>query len=671
MLRSPLADLVCRGLVRRLTAVAAGLTLAVTGGAATAGACGSWPGGGRTSPPSPPRAPAPAPASAPDAAPPAADRPATRPVDTMFHGLWTSYTDEQRAQVLDRLQAAGVTSVRIDLSWIMLQPDGPQSYYGWGVDFVDRVIAMANERNIRPLMTLWLTPAWANGNAGERVAPYRAEDYARVAGWAANRWRGKVVGWEVWNEPNSDAFLRGADPAAYARLLQAAYPAIKAGDPNAAVVFGGVEYNDVDWLRRAYDAGAKGSFDVLATHPYQGIADLPPDALDGTKWTMRSVSAVRELMVERGDEAKPIWFTEFGWSTHGDPVRGQLDPRRRRAAPGRLPHRDGTSGRGRDAVRPPDLLVQRPGHDRRRPPVRQLRAVPPEPVPEAGARRARRGERGSQVAASPGAVSGPQGQSRTRSVAGTGVLRTMDRRPVSGVDTATAPATLVAHLDSWLGRWPPAGPLDIVGSADRERPGWDGTVYPALAVAAPRGAVLSVPRARVAAVSALAYRGPEAEVLDRLGPAVGRRSLRSVHRVFRWCTDPAPLPAAGAWLPAADPRVPDWMRPFGGEVLVALDDGGGFLGGVGIKWHDRRGGELAVVTARRARGRGLGRRLIAQAARRVLDEGAVPTYLHQPDNVASARAAAAAGFADCGWTAVLALSRDPLRVRLRRLAGRG
>jgi GNAT superfamily N-acetyltransferase len=112
------------------------------------------------------------------------------------------------------------------------------------------------------------------------------------------------------------------------------------------------------------------------------------------------------------------------------------------------------------------------------------------------------------------------------------------------------------------------------------------------------------------------------------------------------------------------------MRPFGGEVLVALDDGGGFLGGVGIKWHDRRGGELAVVTARRARGRGLGRRLVAQAARRVLDEGAVPTYLHPPDNLASGRVAAAAGFADCGWTAVLALPRDPLRVRLRRLAGR-
>lgn len=299
MSRSPLAALAGRRRTRRqLTAVAAAVALALAGGAA-AGACGSRPGR-----PTPPATTAPG-------------TPSTRPVDAMFHGLWTSYTDAQRVRVLDQLRAAGVTSVRIDLSWVMLQPNGPGRYDRWGTSFVDRVIAMANERGIKPLMMLWLTPGWANGNTGERAAPYRPADYARVARWAAERWRGKVVGWEVWNEPNSRAFLAGADPAGYVRLLRAAYPAIKAGDPAAAVVLGGVEYNDVGWLTRAYDAGAQGYFDVLATHPYQGVADLPPDARDDTKWTLTHVSEVRRLMVERGDAAKPVWFTEFGWSTHG------------------------------------------------------------------------------------------------------------------------------------------------------------------------------------------------------------------------------------------------------------------------------------------------------------------------------------------------------------------
>jgi polysaccharide biosynthesis protein PslG len=246
--------------------------------------------------------------------PSGADSP--RGVDCGFHGLWAIYDDRERAMVLDRLRAAGVRSVRVDLSWVMLQPDGRGSYYRWGVDLVDHVIGMANARGIRPLMTLWLTPPWANGGAGERVPPDDPADYARVAGWAAARWRGNVIGWEIWNEPNSPAFLAGADPVAYVRLLRAAYPAIKAAAPEAPVVFGGLEYNDTDWISRAYGAGAGGAFDVLATHPYQGIADLGPRAEDGTKWTLRHAAAVRRLMVEHGDGGKPIWFTEFGWSTH-------------------------------------------------------------------------------------------------------------------------------------------------------------------------------------------------------------------------------------------------------------------------------------------------------------------------------------------------------------------
>jgi GNAT superfamily N-acetyltransferase len=121
--------------------------------------------------------------------------------------------------------------------------------------------------------------------------------------------------------------------------------------------------------------------------------------------------------------------------------------------------------------------------------------------------------------------------------------------------------------------------------------------------------------------------------------------------VFRWSTDPAPLPDVGRWLAADDPRVPAWLRPFGGEVLVVLD-GDAYVAGVGLKRHDPCGSEIAVGTEEAARGRGLARRLVAQAARRVLAEGAVPTYLHAPDNVASARAAAAAGFPDRGWQVV-------------------
>jgi polysaccharide biosynthesis protein PslG len=291
--RGPLVTAVVLGLVALLGA-ATGAGASVRGGATAA-----------------------APATAEQAAAQWAGRP---PIGVSFHGLWSDYTDAKRIQILDQLRGAGVRSVRIDLSWAMLQPNG-RTYDPWGVAQVDKVIRMANQRGITPLMMFWLTPGWANGNRGLRTLPSRPADYAAVIGWAAQRWRGKVVGWEIWNEPNSGRFMTGADPGAYTRLLRAAYPAVKKADPKAAVIFGGVQYNDVVWLRRAYDAGAQGYFDAMATHPYQGIADLPPTAIDGTKWTLLHVTAVRALMVARGDGNKEIWFTEFGWSTHPDSYR--------------------------------------------------------------------------------------------------------------------------------------------------------------------------------------------------------------------------------------------------------------------------------------------------------------------------------------------------------------
>lgn len=218
------------------------------------------------------------------------------------------------------------------------------------------------------------------------------------------------------------------------------------------------------------------------------------------------------------------------------------------------------------------------------------------------------------------------------------------------------PPRLVDHLRTWLGAWPPTGPLQVVGAPARTAPGWDGTVQPALGAAAPGlGTVLSVPPDRVAAVRAAGdepadpgYGAAVATALDLPDHVLGRG-------VLRWSTTPAPLRDAGTWVAASDPRLPSWLRPFNGGVLVALD-GDEVLAGVGVKRHDDAGREIAVVTAPAARGRGLARRLVAQAARRILAEGAVPTYLHAPDNVGSARVADAAGFPDRGWS-VLGLWR--------------
>jgi len=206
------------------------------------------------------------------------------------------------------------------------------------------------------------------------------------------------------------------------------------------------------------------------------------------------------------------------------------------------------------------------------------------------------------------------------------------------------------HLVTWLGWWPAGTPLDVVGSGRRVRPGWDGEPHPVVGVGNRAGTVLSVPPARTAAVRALGHR-TMADLLPELPAAVGLPGWSGYRAVFRYTLAPEPWPDCGEWVDADAPVVPAWLRPFGGEVLVVRDETGGYLAGVGVKRHDGYGHELAVGTDPAGRGRGLARRLVAQAARRVLDEGAVPTYLHAPDNLASARVARAAGFPDRGWSA--------------------
>ncbi|MGH9034812.1 MAG: GNAT family N-acetyltransferase [Acidimicrobiia bacterium] len=213
------------------------------------------------------------------------------------------------------------------------------------------------------------------------------------------------------------------------------------------------------------------------------------------------------------------------------------------------------------------------------------------------------------------------------------------------------PDRLISHLRAWLGAWPPEEPVHIVGWPGRAERGWDGGVYPLAGVGDGNGVVLSVPPAAAGAVADAARRARSLEALGaRLPALVGRPGDHFGRGVFRWSTSPSPLADAGEWVEPSDPRLPAWMAPFNGPVLVAWDEQGRYAAGVGRKRHDDHGQELAVATDTAQRGKGLARRLVAQAARRVLDEGAVPTYLHAPDNVASARVAEAAGFPDVGFS---------------------
>jgi len=213
---------------------------------------------------------------------------------------------------------------------------------------------------------------------------------------------------------------------------------------------------------------------------------------------------------------------------------------------------------------------------------------------------------------------------------------------------------LTAFLRQWLGAWPPPDDLEVVSWPGHDLPGWDGGTRLGLGVESPDRAVLSLsPSLAVDPASldldriAAAIHAPDA--VTAVPALLGHPGLRFHAGTLRWSDSPSDLPAIGEWVGNDDPRIPAWLRAFNGDVLVAWDRDGRYAAGVGRKMHNRHGQELAVGTDPANRGRGLASGLVAQAARRVLADGAIPIYLHDPANVGSRRVAEAAGFPDRGW----------------------
>lgn len=234
-------------------------------------------------------------------------------VNSQVH--WIDTDTATRDQTLDLLAYAGVTWVRIDMGWATVEEGGQGTQATWYLTQVEGTIDAAIARGMDVLVVWKDTPTYAGATTA--TPPSDPQDCADALGDVVSYFAGRVSAWEIWNEPNQAGFWSGT-PAQYVDLLEPCYTAVKAADPSALVVLGGPAYNDTGWLADVFAAGAVGSFDVLATHPYMSPSDLAPTTADtdGTNiWLMTHVDAVRAVQLAAGDSS-PIWFTEFGWSSH-------------------------------------------------------------------------------------------------------------------------------------------------------------------------------------------------------------------------------------------------------------------------------------------------------------------------------------------------------------------
>jgi polysaccharide biosynthesis protein PslG len=218
------------------------------------------------------------------------------------------------------IQSAGAQWARIEISWYETEPT--QGHYSNQLTYIDSAVDLARAAGAKIVMFVNETPQWESGSTNKNAPPRDPADYAKFLRDMVARYKGKVAAWEIWNEPNNLTFWpTGPDPAGYAALLRAAYPAVKASDPNATVLFGGLAYNDYGFLEHAYAAAPDLGrfFDVMATHPYPGAAVAPETIWRNAagRIAIGAFPAYREVEVtmQAHGGGKPIWVTEFGWAT--------------------------------------------------------------------------------------------------------------------------------------------------------------------------------------------------------------------------------------------------------------------------------------------------------------------------------------------------------------------
>lgn len=225
------------------------------------------------------------------------------PVGISSHlgGLSTADLNKQ----LDLMQSAGINWVRFDMLWNTVEPT--QS----GLDFskYDPIVSGIRSRGMQVigLLSQYWSPAWYRGSNPWNQPP-APQDYAMFAQTVANHYAGQIKLWEAGNEPNQDGFwYPQADATAYTALLKAAYPAIKAVDPNAKVISAGLsQASPISFLTQMYASGAKGYFDYLGMHPY--TQPSPP--------SFGVLDSLRSVMANNGDGNKQIMVTEVGWPTY-------------------------------------------------------------------------------------------------------------------------------------------------------------------------------------------------------------------------------------------------------------------------------------------------------------------------------------------------------------------
>ena len=197
----------------------------------------------------------------------------------------SQYCDDAHFDKL--IQAAAYSTRYSHLSWARLEPiNTTADNFNW--EIYDQTMAGYGDKGLSPIIIFSDIPSWAGDTQSGPFNDTARGDFAKFVGAVVNRYSRppyNIKYWEFFNEPDGTrpdywAIINtwGYYGKEYALMLKAVYPVVKAADPAARVVMGGLAYDNFvngdsgnfyqRFINDVIETGGADYFDIMNFHYY-------------------------------------------------------------------------------------------------------------------------------------------------------------------------------------------------------------------------------------------------------------------------------------------------------------------------------------------------------------------------------------------------------------------
>ena len=234
-------------------------------------------------------------------------------------GVNIHFTDPRPGEI-EMLAGAAFKWVRMDFAWGAIERrKGEYDFAAY-----ERLMAALDPHHIRPIFIL----DYSNRFYDDGLSPHTEEGRAAFAKWAAaaaNRFKGRGVVWEMYNEPNIKQFWKPAPNAEdYAKLAVAVGKALREAAPQEPYIGPACSTMDFKFLESCFKGGCLEYWSAVSVHPYR---QKNPETVAA------DYRKLRDLIARYGPAGKRVpivsgeWGYSSGWKKFDETIQGKYLPR--------------------------------------------------------------------------------------------------------------------------------------------------------------------------------------------------------------------------------------------------------------------------------------------------------------------------------------------------------